>query len=436
MNLFGWNIERKAATTLSIDQVLRQFEAIYQTVAAESITPENCMRAPTVHAIVSGIYKAVSSLGLDVFQQTVKNGRTQHEKLPKHPVAKLLEQPNEYQSKVDYWQDATSALLRYGRYYAFKGRGSTGPIRQLNPLISASVAPKQADDYSVEYQVTSANGSVKNYSPSQLHVARMSARDFVCGDSWINDCREAIALEIAAEKFGASFFGGGAMPGIVFKFLEGFAGFKTDEEKLKFLSSFQAKYANRSGRFTAAFLPKGVDFATQIGVENDKAQFLETRKYQRTVIAGAAGVPLYMVGDLERQTFNNAEQQSINKIVEVVLPVVKIFEAAMERDLLTTEDRNSGVIIRFNLDAALRGDFKTRQDGLKIQRDEGVINANDWREQEHMNPISVADGGEEYWRQGSSGQNANPNRPPAQNPPPPQDQPTGGKHAFANTNGH
>lgn len=436
MNLFGWEIQRKSAATLSIDQVIRNFEAIYQTVSAESITPENCMRSPTVHAIITGIYKAIGSLGLHVYQQTTSNGRTKNEEQPSHPVAKLLEQPNDYQSKVDYWQDATSALLRYGRYYAAKGRGITGPIRELNPLISSSVVPKQDDNYRVVYDVTSANGTVKTMAARDLHVARTSARDFVCGDSWIMDCREAIALEIAAEKFGASFFGGGAMPGIVFKFVEGFAAFKTEEEKRKFVEEFQQKYASK-GRFRAALLPKGIEFATQIGVENDKAQFLETRKYQRTVIAGAAGVPPYMVGDLERQTFNNAEQQSINKVIEVVLPVVRIFEAAMERDLLTTENRNSGIIIRFNLDAALRGDFKTRQDGLNIQRQAGVINANDWREQEHMNPIPAKDGGEEYWRQGPSGQTAKPNPNPQSSNPPAEPPNTGGKsYAFTHSNGH
>ena len=78
----------------------------------------------------------------------------------------------------------------------------------------------------------------------------------------------------------------------------------------------------------------------------------------------------------------------------------------MERDLLTPEDRRSGVVIRFNLDGALRGDFATRQAGLKIQREAGVISPNDWRETENMNPISADDGGDTYWQEGPSGQGA------------------------------
>ena len=190
---------------------------------------------------------------------------------------------------------------------------------------------------------------------------------------------------------------------MVFKFMQGTQGFKTDEEKTQFLEDFQAAYGQRR-RFRAMLLPKGIEHSDPINVENDKAQFLETRKLQRNVIAGAFGVPPHLVGDLEKGTFNNVEQQSLDFILNVVLPYARIFEAAMERDFLTEEDRRNGIIIRFNLDGALRGDFKSRQEGLKIQREMGIINPNDWREREDMNPISAEDGGETYWQQGPSGQ--------------------------------
>jgi hypothetical protein len=98
-------------------------------------------------------------------------------------------------------------------------------------------------------------------------------------------------------------------------------------------------------------------------------------------------VPPHIAGDLERATFNNIEQQSLDIQISVILPYAMMFEAALERDLLTEDDRKNGVCIRFNMDAALRGDFKSRQDGLAIQRQWGIISANEWREREYMNPI-------------------------------------------------
>lgn len=400
--------EFKTATTISLDTLVRRLEAAYATVSGIAVTPENCMESPTVHAIVTGMSRLMSSVPVHVYRKTESDGRTKKELLSSHPVEKLLDQPNEWQTRVDYWQDATSSILRHGRYFAFKARGVTGPIRRLIPLHAGACTLKQNDDYDVTVDIYEASGGTKSYNLSQLHYARGPARNFLKGDSPINDCREAIALEIAAEKFGASFFGGGAMPGIVFKFMEGFSAFKTEEEKKNFVDDFEKAYGNK-GRFRSLLLPKGIEMSDKlIGFENDKAQFLETRKYQRTVIAGMLGIPLYMVGDLDRQTFNNSEQQSINKVAEAGLPIARIFEAAMERDLLTKEDRNGGVIIRFNLDALLRGDFASRQTGQQIQRQNGVLSANEWRESEGMNPISKEDGGDEYWRQGPSGQSGIP----------------------------
>jgi HK97 family phage portal protein len=210
---------------------------------------------------------------------------------------------------------------------------------------------------------------------------------------------------MASEKFGGSLFGNGAMPGIVMKYSAGFQGHRNEEDRKGFIDSFQAAFSGkRRGR--AWLMPNGIELEKTIDVANDKTQYLETRQHQRTVIAGAFGVPPHYVGDLSNGTFNNVEQQTLGFVIDVVLPYVRIFEAALERDLLTDEDRRSGIVIRFNVDGALRGDFKSRQEGLNIMRQAGVVSANDWREHENMNPISEEDGGDEYWRQGPSGQSA------------------------------
>ena len=350
-----------------------------------------------VQSIVTAVSRRVSVSPLHVFRKTVVDGKERKQRLSDHPVQQLLQSPNEWQTKSEYWLDATSALLRYGRYFAFKASGSTGPIRRLIPLNPGSVKVKQDDDFNITFEVNQASGEQKVFSHIDIHHCRGAARDFLTGDSPVVDVREAIALEIAAEKFGATFFGNGAIPLMVFKFLEGFQGFKTDEEQEEFLQDIKDKIGG-ANRHKALFLPKGLDLGDPIKAENDKAQFLETRKLQRTVIAGAFGVPPHLVGDLERATFNNVEQQDSDFVINVVLPIAQVFESAMERDLLTAKDRSDGVIIRFNLDAIQRADFKSRQEGLRIQRDAGAISANEWREIEGKNPISADDGGDDFLR--------------------------------------
>ncbi len=402
MKIFGFNIERKA--DLTIDQVIKRLEAIFATSSGVAVTPTTCLESPTVQAIVNAISMRVATLPIHVYKKTVKDGRAIKEPQPSHPVAKLLANPNGWQTNVAYWLDAVSTTVRYGQFVAVKGRGITGPIRKLWPVLPSSVQWVQDDSLEVSARVTTASGKQRDYAMSDLHHVRGAARDFLNADSPVVLAREAIALEIAAQRFGATFFGNGAMPGLIFSYMQGTKGHMSAEQRSSFIRSFSENYG-KAGRFKAVMLPQGIDKPEQLNIENDKAQFLETRKLQRSVIAGAFGVPPHLVGDLDRATFSNIEQQSSEFVEKVVLPYCRMFEAAIERDLLTAEDRSSGVIVRFNLDAALRADFKTRQEGMKIQREMGVVSANDWREREGMNP---REGGDEYWEQGPSGQGMSP----------------------------
>jgi HK97 family phage portal protein len=396
MKIFGWELRREIAQRLP-EEKQNQFETVLQRLVAQQngfvngVTPENCMQAPTVHAIVTAITRRFAVTPVHVYQKTTKNGRDAKERLPNHPVARLLQRPNSYQTRVDYWQDASSWLARYGRFYAYKSRGSTGPIRELLPIRPDEMTPKQdRQTWRVSFQ-----RGADEFPASQIHHVRGPARDGYTGDSPVKDVSVAISLEIAAEKFGATFFQNGALPLLIFTYMTGTNGFKTKEEEKQFIEDVQNAFG-RGNQHRSMLVPKGVDKPTSFQIENDKSQFLETRKYQRTVIAGAWGVPPHLVGDLERATFNNVEQQDSDFTLNVIMPIAQQFEAAMERDLLTDEDRASGVVIRFNLDSILRADFKSRQEGLQIQRRNGVINVNEWREIESRNPITESDGGEDY----------------------------------------
>lgn len=399
MKLFGLEINRarpvEAKSTMDIQQLVRQLAA--QSVSPAYVTPETCMESPTVHAIVTAITRRFAVTPVHIYQKGESKGRETKERLPNHPVARLLAAPNSYQSRVDYWQDAVSWYARYGRYFAFKSRGSTGPIRELLPLHPSQVSvSRDSNTWRLSYEWSSDAGR-EVYPSSKVHAVRGPARNGYSGDSPVEDVRTAIALEITAEKFGASFFQNGALPLLVFSFLAGTQGFKTKEEEKLFIDDVQAAFSgNRAHR--SMLLPKGFDKPTTIPIENEKSQFLETRKYQRTVIAGAWGVPPHLVGDLERATFNNVEQQDGDFTLNVIMPIGTAFEAAMERDLLTPEDRAAGVIIRFNFDSVLRADFKSRQEGLQMQRQNGVISADEWREIEGKNPLKDKDGGGDYIR--------------------------------------
>lgn len=403
MKFFNWELRRAVAQSLP-EEKQNQFEDILQRLVAAReglldgfVTPRNCMQSPTVHAIVTAISRRISVSPVHVYRKTMKAGREAKERLPNHPVAKLLQKPNPWQTRTSYWLDAASTFARWGNFVAWKGRGQTGPIRKLVPFDPGAISVEQNENLDVEYRVSMTGGVQRVFSIDELHHSRGPARDFIWGDSPVRDVQVAITLEILAEKFGATMFQNGAVPLMVFKYMQGTQGFKDKESEKLFIDTFQAMFGGNR-RHRAMLLPKGIEAGDPVKIENDKAQFLETRKYQRTVIAGAWGVPPHLVGDLERATFNNVEQQDSDFTLNVIMPVAQAFESAMERDLLTDEDRAGGVAIRFNLDAILRADFKSRQEGLQIQRQNGAISPNEWREVEGRNPIGDGDGGDDYIR--------------------------------------
>lgn len=399
--LFPNDVAHRAVMQSMTEEKQNQFEDVLQRLIAASngnlgmtVNPENCMQSPTVHAIVTLISRRLSISSLAVYKKSAgKNGLEVREKLPSHPVQSLLDYPNDIQTHVDYWLDAASWFLRYGNCYSYKSRGSTGPIRALLPMCPIAVSPKLLN-WALQYTWTSSEG-VQTYSQKQVHHIRGVSRNGYIGDSPVYDVAGTIALEIAAERFGASFFENGALPLLIFKYAQGNRGFKTPEEEKQFVSDFQAAFGGRN-RHRSFLLPVGIEAGDPVPIENDKAQMIETRRYQRTVIAAAFGVPSQLVGDLDRAGLKTFEQMSQDFVVNVVMPIATTFEAAMERDLLTDSDRANGVVMRFNLDSTLRADYKSRQEGLQIQRQSGVISPNEWREFEGKNPLPDGNGGDTY----------------------------------------
>lgn len=379
--------ERKS----QFQDVLQRLVMSQEGVLSSMVTPSTCMSSPTVNAIVTAISRRISVTPLTIYQKTTKDGKDIKEPLPNHSVSRLLNSPNSWQSSFEFWQDAASTAVRWGNFYGWISRGQAGPIRELLPLNPNSVKPEQDEKtLQVSYRVNLKAGN-KVYPPRQIFHARGPARDFIEGNSPINDVKTAIALEILAENFGANFFQNGALPLLIFSYMEGSAGFQTEEQEKAFLDNLKSELGG-SKMLTSMLLPKGIDKPETVVTDMEKLQLVEARRYQREVIAGAFGVPQHLVGNLENAHYNNVEQQDKDFTQNVVLPVVKMFESAIERDLLTEADRREGIVARFNLDSILRATFKERQEGLQIQRQNGIISANEWREHEGMNPRDDEDG--------------------------------------------
>lgn len=132
-----------------------------------------------------------------------------------------------------------------------------------------------------------------------------------------------------------------------------------------------------------------------IGIPQEQAQFLETRKFQINEIARIFRVPPHMVADLDKSSFSNIEQQSLEFVKYTLDPWVVRWEQSLQQSLFLPSEKTS-MFIKFNVDGLLRGDYQSRMNGYSVGRQNGWMSANDIRELEDMNRISAEEGGDLY----------------------------------------
>lgn len=220
-----------------------------------------------------------------------------------------------------------------------------------------------------------------------LHIPGLGF-DGLVGYSPIAMAKNAIGMAIACEEYGASFFANGASPGGVLEH----PGVLKDPTKVR--DSWNAVYQGSANAHRVAVLEEGMKFQ-QIGIPPEQAQFLETRKFQINEIARIFRVPPSMIGDLDRATFSNVEQLSLDFVKYTLDPWIIRWEQALCRALLSKTEKST-FFIKFNLDGLLRGDYQSRMNGYAVGRQNGWMSTNDIRQLENLDLIPAELGGDLY----------------------------------------
>ena len=220
-----------------------------------------------------------------------------------------------------------------------------------------------------------------------LHIPGLGF-DGLVGYSPIAMAKNAVGLAMATEEYGAKFFANGAAPGGVLEH----PGTIKDPQRVK--DSWNKAYQGSSNAHRVAVLEEGMKYQ-QIAIAPDQAQFLETRKFQINEIARIFRVPPHMVGDLEKSSFSNIEQQSLEFVKYTLDPWVVRWEQAISRSLFTKSEKKA-YFVKFNVDGLLRGDYASRMSGYATARQNGWMSANDIRELENLDRIPDELGGDLY----------------------------------------
>ena len=360
--------------------------------SGKRVNERSAMQMTAVYSCVRILSEAVASLPLHIYEQ--QDGQSR--KATDHPLFFILhDEPNPEMTSFVFRETLMTHLLLWGNAYAQIIRNGKGQVIALYPLMPDRMKVDRDEDGQLfyEYQVSKADpsinksGTVRLHPQDVLHIPGLGF-DGLVGYSPIAMAKNAIGMAIACEEYGAKFFAHGAAPSGVLEH----PGVLKDPSKLR--DSWQATFGGSANSGKVAVLEEGVKY-TPISIAPEQAQFLETRKFQINEIARIFRIPPHMVGDLEKSSFSNIEQQSLEFVKYTLDPWVSRWEQAMTKILLTPEEKKK-YTIKFNVDGLLRGDYQSRMNGYAIARQNGWMSANDIRRLEEMDPIPEEAGGDLY----------------------------------------
>ena len=372
----------------------RYFFWFGHTTSGKAVTEMSAMQMTAVYSCVRILSEAVAGLPLQLFRYNEAGGR---EKALDHPLYRLLhDEPNPEMTSFVFRETLMSHLLLWGNAYAQIVRNGRGEVLGLYPLMPNKMKVDRDERGNLYYEYSRTTEDANTLGKKQkvilrptdvLHIPGLGF-DGLVGYSPIAMAKNAIGLAIATEEYGAKFFANGATPGGVLEH----PGIIKDPQKIR--DSWNAAYQGSANAHKVVVLEEGMKYQS-IGISPEQAQFLETRKFQINEIARIFRVPPHMVGDLEKSSFSNIEQQSLEFVKYTLDPWVVRWEQAMTRVLLLDSEKPR-YFIKFNLEGLLRGDYQSRMNGYAIGRQNGWMSANDIRELENLDRIPTEEGGDLY----------------------------------------
>ena len=361
--------------------------------SGKNVNERSAMQMTAVYSCVRILSEAVASLPLHVYQYNGDGGK---EKAVKHPLYLLLhDEPNPEMTSFVFRETLMTHLLLWGNAYVQIIRNGKGEIMALYPLMPNRMTVDRDEKGNLHYRYNTSKddtptmkGSMVNLKPSEvLHIPSLGF-DGLVGYSPIAMAKNAIGMAIACEEYGAKFFANGATPGGILEH----PGTVKDPQRVR--ESWTSAFSGSSNANKVAVLEEGLKY-TPISISPEQAQFLETKKFQINEIARIFRVPPHMVGDLEKSSFSNIEQQSLEFVKYTLDPWVARWEQSIVRSLLSADEKTR-YFVKFNVDGLLRGDYQSRMNGYAIGRQNGWMSANDIRELENLDRIPEEEGGDLY----------------------------------------
>lgn len=373
----------------SVNRLPGQPDAIgRRSLSGVSVTEETAFKSVAVWACVRLISETIASLPLFLYRRLDPRGK---EKANDHSLYRLLhDRPNPEMTSFQLRETLMSHVLTWGNAYALKEYDDNLNIKAIWPLRpDRMTVSRDPETREIIYRYSPAwrepfnlgqNGFIPIPNYRIWHIPGLSF-DGLVGYSPISVAREAIGLSLATEEMGARLFGQGMNFGAVATY----PAKMSKEGREAFKKDMQEKTQGLGKAYELIVLEEGMKLE-KITIPPNDAQFLEARKFQDEVIARFFNVKPHMIGLLDRATFSNIEEQSIEGVIYTFRPWCVRLEQSIARSLLMPWEQEE-YFAEHLVDGLLRGNIESRYRAYAIGKNWGWYSSNDIRELENMNPI-------------------------------------------------
>lgn len=362
---------------------LQGLEDAARTTSGVEVTEETALGEVTIFACVRAISWTIASLPRGVYRRLEPRGKDRERT---HPVARVLHRPNPWMNPFRFWSTVMAHAVFRGDGYAHIIRSGGRPV-ELWPIDPSAVrvCSKGARLY---YEVRDGARTREIESRNMLHFTGPSG-DGLQGYQSIELAADAVGLALAAQRFAANFFGNGSN-------LAGVISTETPlspEAKKAMRKSWKELYAGLQKSHDVAIFEPGTKYQ-QIGTEPQKSQMNETQLAQALNMCRLIGVPPPIVGILEGSSYATAEQQNLAFAVHTVRPWCESVEDEIDFKMFDEDEQD--MFVEHNLNALLRGDFKSRMEAWGSAIQNGVKCADEVRDEEGDNPLPDGKGTDYY----------------------------------------
>lgn len=349
-----------------------------KTYTGRSVDDESAMQLSVVWACNRIICETIASLPGSMYEAKGDDWV----KVKDHQLGDVLRYtPNPEQTGGEYMEAMTGNLNLRGNGYSFIDRGSGGEIIALHPIPASNCQPvRNRDTGVVSFDVTD-RGKKENFPREKIWHVKGYGVGGLEGLSPVQFAKQSIGISLAMEEFSGRFFSQGAKSAGILRIPQ----FLNPEQRKAARDSLEGYWSGMENAHKMRLLEGGIEYEP-VTMPLDDAQFLQSRGFQIQEICRIYRIPPHMVADLERATFSNIEQMSLEFVIFTLLPWLTRYEGSITRWLIPAGQRHK-YRYRFNFDGLLRGDMAARREFYASALQNGWLNRNEVRELENRNRV-------------------------------------------------